>query len=51
MTNTSAPLTGPLLVKGGDATTVSFAHAAPGVYKFYCMPHMALGMRGKVVVQ
>jgi plastocyanin len=51
MTNTSAPLTGPLLVKGGDATVVSFAHTTPGVYKFYCMPHAPFGMHGKIVVQ
>lgn len=51
MMNTSGPLTGPFLVKGGDATIVSFAHAIPGVYKFYCMPHVARGMRGKIVVQ
>jgi plastocyanin len=51
MMNTSGPLTGPFLLKGGDATIVSFAHATPGVYKYYCMPHVARGMRGKIVVE
>jgi plastocyanin len=51
MMNTSAPLTGPMLVKAGDAMIVSFAHATRGVYTFYCMPHVARGMRGKIVVQ
>jgi len=51
MMNTSGPLTGPMLVKAGDATIVSFAHATRGVYKFYCMPHVARGMRGTIVVQ
>jgi plastocyanin len=51
MQNTSGPLTGPLLINANDATTVSFAGVAPGTYKFYCMPHLALGMRGQIIVQ
>jgi len=51
MQNTSGPLTGPLLINPGDATTVSFAGVAPGTYKFYCMPHLALGMKGQIIVQ
>jgi len=51
MQNTSGPLTGPLLINAGDATTVSFVGVAPGTYKFYCMPHLALGMRGQIIVQ
>lgn len=51
MMNASGPLTGPFLVKGGDTMMVSFAHVTPGVYPYYCMPHVTLGMRGKIVVQ
>jgi len=51
MQNTSGPLTGPLLINSGDATVVSFAGVAPGTYKFYCMPHIALGMKGQIIVQ
>jgi plastocyanin len=51
MQNTSGPLTGPLLINPNDATTVSFAGAAPGTYRFYCMPHIALGMKGQIIVQ
>jgi plastocyanin len=51
MQNTSGPLTGPLLINAGDATTVSFTGVAPGTYKFYCMPHLALGMHGQIIVQ
>ena len=50
MQNTSGPLTGPLLINSGDATVVSFAGVPPGTYKFYCMPHLALGMKGQIVV-
>lgn len=51
MPNTSGPLTGPLLVQPNDSYTISFAKAPAGTYKFYCMPHLALGMRGEIVVQ
>ncbi len=51
MQNTSGPVTGPLLINSGDATTVSFAGVPAGTYKFYCMPHLALGMKGQVIVQ
>ena len=30
---------------------VSFAGAPTGDYKFYCLPHLALGMHGKITVQ
>ncbi|MET0400573.1 MAG: plastocyanin/azurin family copper-binding protein [Longimicrobiaceae bacterium] len=46
-----SPLAGTLLTRAGDSYTVSFAGVAPGSYAFYCMPHMAMGMRGTVVVQ
>ena len=30
---------------------VTFAGAPTGEYKFYCLPHLALGMHGKITVQ
>jgi plastocyanin len=51
MPNTTSPLTGPLLITPNDSYTVSFAGAKPGVYKFYCTPHLALGMKAQVTVQ
>ncbi len=51
MQNPTGPLTSPLLINSGDATTVSFEGVTPGTYKFYCMPHLALGMKGQIIVQ
>jgi plastocyanin len=51
MPNTTAPLTGPLLIAPNDTYTVSFAGTKPGTYHFYCTPHLALGMKGTVTVQ
>lgn len=39
-----------IIVGDGAQTTVSFAGAAAGEYKFYCMPHMAMNMVGKITV-
>jgi plastocyanin len=44
-------LVGPLLVAPNDTYTISFVGVRPGVYKYYCTPHLALGMRGTVTVQ
>ena len=51
MLNTTSPLTGPLLIAPNDKYTVSFAGTKAGVYKFYCTPHLALGMKAQVTVQ
>ena len=51
MQNTTAPLTGPLLNNPGESYIVSFAGVPAGVYKMYCTPHLALGMKGAVTVQ
>lgn len=42
---------GPLLTAPNDTYTISFAGVKPGVYKYYCTPHLALGMHGSVTVQ
>lgn len=51
MTQTTAPLTGPLLTAPNATYTISFAGASAGAYGYYCTPHLALGMKGKIVVQ
>ncbi len=51
MPNTTAPMTGPLLMNPNESYTVSFAGVPAGTYKGYCTPHLAMGMRLAVTVQ
>ena len=51
MPDQMGPLQGPLLAEPDKTYKVSFAGAPAGVYKFYCLPHLALGMHGKITVQ
>jgi plastocyanin len=51
MPDQMAPLQGPLLAEQDAVYKVTFAAAPAGVYKFYCLPHLALGMHGKITVQ
>lgn len=51
MPDQMAPLEGSLLTEPNGIYTVNFANAPAGEYKFYCLPHLALGMKGKLTVQ
>ena len=51
MPNPMGDLTGPFLTQPNEKYDVSFAGAPAGVYKGYCMPHVALGMHITVTVQ
>jgi plastocyanin len=51
MPDQMAPLEGPLLTEPDAVYQVSFAGAPKGEYKFYCLPHLALGMHGNVTVK
>ena len=51
MPDQMAPLEGPLLTEPEGVYKVTFAGAPTGDYKFYCLPHLALGMHGKITVQ
>ncbi len=51
MPNQMAPLEGPLLTEPKAVYEVSFAGAPKGEYKYYCLPHLALGMKAKLTVQ
>ena len=46
------PLTSVMLVEQGKTIDVTIASGAPaGEYKYYCQPHLAMGMVGKLTVQ
>lgn len=51
MADRSGPLMGPMLVELAAVYQASFAGAPAGVYKFYCLPHLAFKMYGKITVQ
>jgi plastocyanin len=51
MPDQTASLSGPLLVEPNAVYTVSFAGAPAGVYKLYCLPHTAMGMKATITVQ
>jgi plastocyanin len=51
MPNPMGDLTGPFLTQPNEKYDVSFAGAPAGVYKGYCMPHVALGMHIAITVQ
>ncbi|HEX4575064.1 MAG TPA: plastocyanin/azurin family copper-binding protein [Gemmatimonadales bacterium] len=51
MANAMQDLMGPFLTKPNEKYAVSFAGAPAGIYKAYCMPHVALGMKLKITVK
>jgi len=51
MPNPMGDLTGPFLTQPNEKYDVSFTGAPAGVYKGYCMPHVALGMHISITVQ
>jgi plastocyanin len=51
MPDQMAPLEGQLLTEPNAVYTVNFANAPTGEYKYYCLPHLALGMKAKITVQ
>ncbi len=51
MADQMAPLEGPLLTEPDAVYKVSFAGAPRGEYKYYCLPHLALGMKAKLTVK
>lgn len=51
MPDQMAPLEGQLLTEPNAIYTVNFANAPAGEYKFYCLPHLALGMKCKITVE
>jgi plastocyanin len=51
MPNRMGPLQGPMMMQAGQTYRVSFAGAPVGTYDYYCLPHKALGMTGRITVQ
>jgi len=51
MPKTVDKLTSPFFLKAGDTYVVSFAGAPAGRYRYYCTPHLALGMVATIVVK
>lgn len=39
------------MISDGGSVSVSFAGAPAGKYKMYCIPHLAMGMKGTITVQ
>ena len=50
MPNQASALMGPMMLNAGEDYTLSFAGIAAGTYEFFCTPHLAMGMKGKVTV-
>src|SRR2546427_12101320 len=51
MPNAMGDLMGPFLTQPNEKYDVAFAGAPAGVYKGYCLPHVALGMHIPITVQ
>jgi plastocyanin len=51
MPQQTAQLSGPLLTAPNATYTVSFAGVPAGTYKYYCTPHLALGMKATIIIQ
>jgi plastocyanin len=49
--DTIADLSGPLLIIPGDTYDVVFADMPPGRYPYWCIPHLAGGMMGTIIVK
>jgi len=45
-----AELTSNMYMSYGDGATISFANIPPGIYAFFCTPHLAMGMQGIITV-
>lgn len=45
-----SPLAGPLLTEPGATYVISLEGIPPGVYPYFCMPHVAAGMTGTIRV-
>ena len=50
MPDVMGPLAGPLIVEPNGTYSITFANTPAGEYKFYCLPHLANKMVGKVTV-
>jgi plastocyanin len=51
MQKTDGTLNGALLSEPNETYTVSLAGLRPGTYRYYCVPHVAVNMVGRITVR
>jgi len=51
MPNRMSSLQGPMMVTPNQTYRINFAGAPVGTYDYFCLPHKAMGMVGKITVQ
>jgi plastocyanin len=51
MPNRMGPLQSPMFTRPNETYRISFAGAPVGIYDYFCLPHKALGMTGRITVQ
>ncbi|HEX6626814.1 MAG TPA: plastocyanin/azurin family copper-binding protein [Gemmatimonadaceae bacterium] len=51
MGQTIGPLSGALIIEPNESYTVSLAGLRAGTYKYYCVPHQAMNMSGRIRVR
>ena len=51
MPDKMGPLASPLMAEQDAVYQMSFAGAPAGAYKFYCLPHQAMGMKGEITIK
>ena len=50
MTVRMGDLSSPLFMNPGEALTVPFDNVPPGAYAYHCIPHLAMGQKGVIIV-
>lgn len=51
MPNQMQPLWGPLMTEPNAEYTITVTGVKAGTYEFFCMPHVAMGMKGTLTVR
>ena len=51
MQKTSGTLSGPMLSDPNETYTVSLDGLRPGTYRYYCAPHLAVNMVGRITIR
>jgi plastocyanin len=51
MPDQAGELSGTMLLDSGQRYTISFTNVPPGTYDYYCTPHLAMNMKGRITVR
>ncbi|MES2522815.1 MAG: plastocyanin/azurin family copper-binding protein [Gemmatimonadota bacterium] len=51
MPEQAGELSGKMLLAEGESYTISFAGVPAGTYDYFCTPHLAMNMKGKITIQ